>query len=78
MVPFLMSSLDTSVLVMLPATLWPFDPPATNSNEFQGPSRGQRAARKADNLTTICEGTLQNVGTAMCHNAAALLGLLQG
>jgi hypothetical protein len=35
-------------------------------------------ARKADNLTTICGPTLENVGASTSHNPMDLHGLLQG
>jgi hypothetical protein len=35
-------------------------------------------ARKADNLTAICEPTVENVGASTSHNLTGLHGLLQG
>jgi hypothetical protein len=36
------------------------------------------SARKADNLTAICEPCLENVGALTSHNPMGLHGLLQG
>jgi hypothetical protein len=38
----------------------------------------RRPARKADNLTIICEPTLKNVGASTFHGLMGLHGLLQG
>jgi hypothetical protein len=41
--------------------------------------KGRWRARKADNLTTICEpDCLENVGASTSHNPMGLHGLLQG
>jgi hypothetical protein len=54
---------------------------ASNRNEYQDSSwRGKgRPARKADNVTAICEPiVLENVGASTSHNTMGLYGLLQG
>jgi hypothetical protein len=39
--------------------------------------RKVRPARKADNLTAICELSVDNVGPSTSHNPMGLYGLLQ-
>jgi hypothetical protein len=54
---------------------------ASNRNEYQEPSWGGkgRPARKADNLTAVCEPiVLDTVGPSTSHNPMGLHGLVQG
>jgi hypothetical protein len=53
---------------------------ASNRNEYQEFSGGKwRPARKADNLTVICElQCTENVGASTSHNPLGLHGLLHG
>jgi hypothetical protein len=37
-----------------------------------------RRVRRPDNLTAICEPTVDNVGSLTSHNPIGLQGLLQG
>jgi hypothetical protein len=55
---FLMESLYISIDLILPAALWSFGSTQPLKNEYRGSTwgfKGGRPARKADNLTAICE-----------------------
>jgi hypothetical protein len=49
-----------------------------STRNLPGAGEGRRPARKADNLTAICEPTVENVGASTSHNPMGLHGLLQG
>jgi hypothetical protein len=51
--------------------------PLTEINTSNLPGGKGRSARKADNLTVICE-PIENVGASTSHNPTGLHGLLQG
>jgi hypothetical protein len=52
--------------------------PLTEKSTRNLPGRKGRPARKADNLTAICELIcLENVGASTFHNPMGLHGLLQ-
>jgi hypothetical protein len=53
--------------------------PLTEMSTRNIPGDKGRPARKADNLTAICEPTVEeNVGASTSHNPMGLHGLLQG
>jgi hypothetical protein len=65
--------------LILPPALCPTVGSASIRNDYQEFSWGdtERPARKADNLTAICEPiVLENVGTLTSHKPTALHGLL--
>jgi hypothetical protein len=50
-----------------------------STRNLPGGASKARLARKADNLTVICEPTvLENVGASTSHNLIGLRGMLQG
>jgi hypothetical protein len=53
--------------------------PLTEMSTRNIPGGKGRPARKADNLTAICEPiVIENVGASASHNPMGLHGLLQG
>jgi hypothetical protein len=52
--------------------------PPTEMSNRNLPGSKERPARKAENLTAICDPTLENVGASTSHNPMGLHGLLQG
>jgi hypothetical protein len=75
---FLMRSLESSIDLFLPARLWPSSSPSLwiEMSTRNLPGGKGHLVHKADNLTTTCELTIENVGTF--HNPMGLHGLLQG
>jgi hypothetical protein len=52
--------------------------PLTEMSTRNLPEGKGRPARKADNLTAVCELCLEHTGTSTSHNPMGLHGLLQG
>jgi hypothetical protein len=61
-----------------PMTSWGIEPATLRLVAISLPGGKGRPARKADNLTVICEPILENVEASTSHNPMGLHGLLQG
>jgi hypothetical protein len=52
--------------------------PQTEMSTRNLPRSKGRPACEADNLTVICEPTVENIGASASHNPMGIRGLLQG